>query len=614
MKMHTQLMAKDPPESFFTLGRVGLIQRKQCEMYELDENCSKCRKEIPNMQCSSTEIVEPSSVPPVVNEVLNSPGESLDKETRVFMESRFGHDFSKIRVHTNSKAAESAKAVNALAYTVGKDVVFGAERYSPRTSEGKKLLAHELVHIVQQGNQEKPQKKLAVGKQDDVFEKEADNIASRVLEGQPFTKNVSPVQQMIGFIQRDAIHRGNILDEGNCTHLACNSKYACKDNANGITCPEGTRNASKTGKYRPLFTCDTKCENNKTCSDSDNWMAIPKSLFARSKCSQDLVICANGKSTHAYVRDRSHIEAYEVSRGIQDRLGVSPYATFIGSIYGDEKDPEFFKDTRCQTVESPDKKEIEKPQSESENESPSKKPNGKSTHAYVRDRSHIEAYEVSRGIQDRLGVSPYATFIGSIYGDEKDPEFFKDTRCQTVESPDKKEIEKPQSESENESPSKKRAKAAEEIVAKLKAAGAKYKQEEGARDWNNYALSDCSKFVQWTLETSDEEKIFGREKATTSLMQETIKKLTEKEQVAFRKTNPEVGDIMMWEKHVAIVTEVVELKGTKLLVYANMGSHGAKLIGKDGSTGKENYWLKADDIAKIEKMGDGAFLGFWTPP
>src|SRR5207253_648342 len=70
--------------------------------------------------------------------------------TRSFMEPRFGHDFSQVRVHTDERAAESARSVNALAYTAGQDVVFGGGQYEPGTNEGKKLLAHELTHVVQQ--------------------------------------------------------------------------------------------------------------------------------------------------------------------------------------------------------------------------------------------------------------------------------------------------------------------------------------------------------------------------------------------------------------------------------------------------------------------------------
>jgi hypothetical protein len=87
---------------------------------------------------------------PIVHEVLRSPGQPLDSATRSFMEPHFGHDFSQVRVHTDSRAAESARAVNVVAYTVGRDVVFGAGRYSPMTTAGQRLLAHELTHFVQQ--------------------------------------------------------------------------------------------------------------------------------------------------------------------------------------------------------------------------------------------------------------------------------------------------------------------------------------------------------------------------------------------------------------------------------------------------------------------------------
>ena len=90
------------------------------------------------------------SAPTMVHDILRSPGQVLDGGTRVFMEPRFGHDFSSVRIHANKQAAKSAKAVNALAYTVGQDIVFGPGKYAPGTIAGKQLLAHELTHVVQQ--------------------------------------------------------------------------------------------------------------------------------------------------------------------------------------------------------------------------------------------------------------------------------------------------------------------------------------------------------------------------------------------------------------------------------------------------------------------------------
>ena len=91
-----------------------------------------------------------AGLPGSVNQVLAQPGRPLDSGARGFMESRFGQDFSAVRVHEGSAAARSAEDVNALAYTVGQDIVFGAGQYQPHSAEGRHLLAHELAHTVQQ--------------------------------------------------------------------------------------------------------------------------------------------------------------------------------------------------------------------------------------------------------------------------------------------------------------------------------------------------------------------------------------------------------------------------------------------------------------------------------
>lgn len=89
-------------------------------------------------------------VPPIVQDVLRSPGEPLDEPTRAFMEPRFGLDFGAVRVHVGEQAARSARTVNARAYAVGNDLVFAAGAYAPGTGEGRRLLAHELAHVGQQ--------------------------------------------------------------------------------------------------------------------------------------------------------------------------------------------------------------------------------------------------------------------------------------------------------------------------------------------------------------------------------------------------------------------------------------------------------------------------------
>jgi hypothetical protein len=90
------------------------------------------------------------TAPPIVHEVLRAPSQPLDPATRAFMEPRFGRDFSRVRVHEDAAADQSAREVNAHAYTVGNHIVFGRGNFSPQTLRGKQLLAHELTHVVQQ--------------------------------------------------------------------------------------------------------------------------------------------------------------------------------------------------------------------------------------------------------------------------------------------------------------------------------------------------------------------------------------------------------------------------------------------------------------------------------
>jgi len=91
-----------------------------------------------------------AGLPSHVQAILNRQGTPLDDETREDMESRFDHDFSDVRIHTDGRAIESARRTNARAYTLSRDIVFAAGEYDPATRSGKRLLAHELAHVIQQ--------------------------------------------------------------------------------------------------------------------------------------------------------------------------------------------------------------------------------------------------------------------------------------------------------------------------------------------------------------------------------------------------------------------------------------------------------------------------------
>src|SRR4029079_14425381 len=91
-----------------------------------------------------------AAAPASVEPVLAGSSMPLEQALRSDMEQRFGYEFSRVRVHSGAAAEQSAREVNAKAYTVGHDIVFGTGRFAPATHEGRRLIAHELTHVVQQ--------------------------------------------------------------------------------------------------------------------------------------------------------------------------------------------------------------------------------------------------------------------------------------------------------------------------------------------------------------------------------------------------------------------------------------------------------------------------------
>jgi hypothetical protein len=97
-----------------------------------------------------------SRSPAIVDEVLGSPGNPLDHASRQFFGSGFGQDLENIRVHTDLKAAQSARSVAARAYTVENHIVFGTNQFSPSSPTGRRLIAHEIAHAIQHNKMERP--------------------------------------------------------------------------------------------------------------------------------------------------------------------------------------------------------------------------------------------------------------------------------------------------------------------------------------------------------------------------------------------------------------------------------------------------------------------------
>jgi outer membrane protein OmpA-like peptidoglycan-associated protein len=155
--------------------------------------CAECMRK--RLARNARGSAAPELAPPIVHEVLRSPGRPLEPVVRAQMERRLGHDFSRVRVHTDARAADSAHAVRAEAYTVGADVVFGAGRYSPASGDGMRLLAHELAHVVQQAPAGPASASLRVAAGGGVDEAEAAAAAQGARVARPGSPSAGLVQR-----------------------------------------------------------------------------------------------------------------------------------------------------------------------------------------------------------------------------------------------------------------------------------------------------------------------------------------------------------------------------------------------------------------------------------
>ncbi|MFZ0321983.1 MAG: DUF4157 domain-containing protein [Candidatus Sulfotelmatobacter sp.] len=129
----------------------GFPAHAACSCAEGGQMCEEClqKQAQPAIHRRAATPSTPAQMPHIVSNVLHSPGHPLDAATRAFFEPRFGQDFGNVRVHTDSEAANSARSINALAYTAGEHLFFDSGQYAPTTNTGRHLLAHELTHAVQ---------------------------------------------------------------------------------------------------------------------------------------------------------------------------------------------------------------------------------------------------------------------------------------------------------------------------------------------------------------------------------------------------------------------------------------------------------------------------------
>ena len=146
MRMAVPASAQPLPPARAGVPAASAVQRR----------CSKCDEEAKelNVQRSESTADAPQVTPAIANSIsaLRGGGSPLPEPTRAMFEPRFGADFSRVRIHTDSQAARTASSINARAFTVGPDIAFASGQYSPHSGEGQHLLAHELTHVIQQGS------------------------------------------------------------------------------------------------------------------------------------------------------------------------------------------------------------------------------------------------------------------------------------------------------------------------------------------------------------------------------------------------------------------------------------------------------------------------------
>jgi hypothetical protein len=184
-----------PQASIQVDSAAGAMLRRKCACggaVGKREECESCRQVKALRRRAGG--AEPAAVPPVVYDVLRSPGCPLDRDARALMEPRFGHDFSRVRIHNDARAASAARAANAHAFTVGQDIVFDRGQFDTGSKAGQQLLAHELTHTLQQRSAFTPDAaELTVGAATDGLEAEADAVANAVIGGAVEWRTSAPI-------------------------------------------------------------------------------------------------------------------------------------------------------------------------------------------------------------------------------------------------------------------------------------------------------------------------------------------------------------------------------------------------------------------------------------
>jgi len=339
------------------------LQRK-CECGggpDCDCDSSTEKKRTGELHRSAAGPATPQEAPPIVHEVLRSPGQMLDPETRAFFEARFSRDFSSVRVHTDSRAAESARAVHSHAYTVGRDIAFAPGRFSPATAEGRRLLAHELTHTVQQSSPKlaaggQIQTQIAVEQVDDPLERDADAAAARVMHA-PYLAGPLRVDAPVLSAGNRQVQRQaeSPSAAGLAGPAAVNQPQQSAEAGNRAGCVPGAGKPPSDANCRAyaanaawlpsayvvnarcacLSTPDSPTANCVRQSLQDRLAATPASIKAEAAAASALSLLPGGEIAYeAFVQSvltpriyRDHVDSY---RACCCPSGPAPYAAWVG--------------------------------------------------------------------------------------------------------------------------------------------------------------------------------------------------------------------------------------------------------------------------------------------
>ncbi|TAH35243.1 MAG: DUF4157 domain-containing protein [Planctomycetota bacterium] len=263
---------------------------------------------------SSEAVLQPRSTgsveaPAEVREALAAPGQPLSQETRAFMEPRFGHDFSRVRVHADERASESARAVGARAYTVRGHIVFDRRYYGPGGNAGRRLLAHELEHVVQDDGPSPPLLRRGLQTYIQAMNQKPPDwkLAAKHLNGE----NPKTIKAILGRLPAHyhvELHRGALPFPGVCSNIARFTEAAFLK--------------AEPGAHKPASEACPRAE-------AEEKPPLGTGLFEHSVLVETIITQVDGQMFAETFALLDTLTAAELSRTLKELKRVAPGATMV---------------------------------------------------------------------------------------------------------------------------------------------------------------------------------------------------------------------------------------------------------------------------------------------